>query len=68
MLLILVAGTLVYAFLKDTTDFVHAALYSSLPSFLVWLMLFGVVLNRYERYCVAACAWEEASAETRFQW
>ncbi|NHB88430.1 hypothetical protein [Photorhabdus tasmaniensis] len=68
LLLILVAGTLVYTFLKDTTDFVHAALYSSLPSFLVWLMLFGAALNRYEQYCMAAYAWEEASAETRFQW
>ncbi|NHB90309.1 hypothetical protein [Photorhabdus tasmaniensis] len=68
LLLILVAGTLVYAFLKDTTDFVHAAIYSSLPSFLVWLMLFGAALNRYEQYCAAAYAWEEASVETRFQW
>ncbi|MCA6219795.1 hypothetical protein [Photorhabdus antumapuensis] len=68
LLLILVVGTLVYAFLKDTTDFLHAAIYSSLPSFLVWLMLFGVVLNRYEQYCTAAQAWEAASAETRFQW
>ncbi|WP_350307157.1 hypothetical protein [Photorhabdus viridis] len=50
LLLILVVGTFVYAFLKDTTDFVHA------------------VLNRYERYCTAAYAWEAASAETHFQW
>ncbi|MCC8457055.1 MULTISPECIES: hypothetical protein [Photorhabdus] len=68
LLLILVIGTFVYAFLKNTTDFVHAAIYSSFPSFLIWLMLFGVVLNRYEQYCMAAYAWEDASAETRFQW
>ncbi|NHB63751.1 hypothetical protein [Photorhabdus sp. RW14-46] len=68
LLLILIVGTLVYAVLKDTTDFYHAAIYSSLPSFLVWLLLFGAVLNRYEQYCAAAYAWEEASAETRFQW
>lgn len=68
LLLMLAVGTLVGVFLNGTSDLFHIAIYGSLPAFFVWLMLFGAVLNRYERYCSAAYAWEEASAETHFQW
>ncbi|WP_434524656.1 hypothetical protein [Photorhabdus asymbiotica] len=68
LILMLAVGTLVGVFLNGTADLFHIAIYGSLPAFFVWLMLFGAALNRYERYCTAEHAWEEASAETHFQW
>ncbi|MCC8463175.1 hypothetical protein [Photorhabdus bodei] len=68
LLLMLAVGTGMALMLREPPDLLQVVLYGSLPAFFGWMLLFGAVLNRYERFCTAAQAWEAASAETRFQW
>lgn len=68
LLLMLAVGTGLAMILRETSDFWQVVLYGSLPAFFGWLMLFGAALNRYERFCTTAQAWEAASEETHFQW
>lgn len=68
LLFMLVTGLLIALFLGHFSTYLPALLYGALPAFLLWLCLFGVVLNRYDQSSASVYSWNEESQKTKSQW
>ncbi|KEY58904.1 hypothetical protein [Serratia sp. DD3] len=68
LVVILIISTLSVLFIGKITAYGQLLLYGALPGFLIWLCLFGVVLNRYEQSLASVRAWNEETARTKAQW
>ncbi|MDC6119676.1 hypothetical protein [Serratia rubidaea] len=68
LLIMLIAGSLLALFIGRVDSYIQMLIYGTLPAFLLWLSIFGVVLNRYDQSGVSAFAWHEESRKTKSQW
>lgn len=68
LLFMLMAGSLIALFLGHFSTYFPVLLYGALPAFLLWLCLFGLVLNRYDQSSASVHSWNEESQKTKSQW
>lgn len=68
LLFVLVANIAFVIFLKNLVGYISIFFYGILPSFLGWLCLFGVRLNRYEQSVADSISWNEERLNTEFNW
>lgn len=61
-------GSLSALFIGRFSTYTPVLLYGALPGFLLWLCIFGVVLNRHDQSGASAYSWHEESVETKSQW
>ncbi|KQN64799.1 hypothetical protein [Erwinia sp. Leaf53] len=64
----LISGSLLALFIGRFSAYAPVLLYGVLPAFLLWLCIFGIVLNRHDQSGASACAWHEETQETKSQW
>lgn len=66
--LMVAVGSLLALFIGRFNTYTPALLYGALPAFLIWLCIFGLVLNRYDQSGASAYTWHEETQETKRQW
>ncbi|MEQ9871608.1 hypothetical protein ABRP77_20580 [Pectobacterium odoriferum] len=68
LILMLIAGAISSLWLWNKETYAKVFFYGILPALLVWLCLFGVMLNRYEQSVVASRAWKLETERTKAEW
>lgn len=68
LILMLMIGIGSGLWIWDVKTYIKLFLYGIFPSFLIWLCLFGVVLNRYEQSVIYALTWNKEAENTKAAW
>lgn len=68
LIVMLIAGAISSAFFFAEATYVTILSYGLLPALLIWLCLFGVILNRYEQSVEAGRAWNLETERTKDEW
>lgn len=68
LIFMLIAGAISNVLFWAATTYVKALFYGLLPALLIWLCLFGVMLNRYEQSVEASRAWSLETERTKDEW
>ena len=68
LIFMLATGIFCSLWAGNVSTYVQVFFYGVLPAFLVWLCLFGMVLNRYEQSSAANWHWNNESEHTRVEW
>jgi len=68
LIFMLIAGAISSILFWAATTYVKALFYGLLPALLIWLCLFGVILNRYEQSVEASRAWGLETERTKDEW
>lgn len=63
-----VIGSLLALFIGRFNTYIPVLLYGALPAFLLWLCIFGIVLNRHDQSGASAYIWHQETQETKSQW
>lgn len=66
--IIMISGSLLALFIGRFSTYTPVLLYGVLPAFLLWLCIFGVVLNRHDQSVASAYAWHTETEVTKSQW
>lgn len=68
LILMLITGAISSVWIWNMATYAKVFFYGALPALLVWLCLFGVILNRYEQSVVASRAWSLETERTKANW
>lgn len=68
LIFMLISGAISSVFFWAATTYVKVLFYGLLPALLIWLCLFGVILNRYEQSVEANRAWNLETERTKDEW
>lgn len=66
--IMVICGSLLALFIGRFSTYAPVLLYGVLPAFLLWLCIFGVVLNRHDQSGASAYAWHTETEVTKSQW
>ncbi|EOY5383457.1 hypothetical protein ACP6OQ_003433 [Cronobacter dublinensis] len=64
----IISGSLLASFVGRFNTYTPVLFYGALPAFLLWLCIFGVVLNRHDQSGASVYSWYEESQKTKWQW
>ena len=68
LVIMVVTGSLLALFIGRFDTYIPAFLYGALPAFLLWLCIFGIMLNRNDQSGASAYIWHQETQETKSQW
>ena len=68
LILMLIAGAISSLWVWHKETYAEVLFYGALPALLIWLCLFGVMLNRYEQSVGACRAWLLETEQTKTEW
>lgn len=63
-----VISSLLALFIGRFNTYTPSLFYGALPAFLLWLCIFGIVLNRHDQSGVSAYTWQRETQKTKSQW
>lgn len=68
LIFMLTTGICSSLWIWKATEYFDVLLYGLLPAFLLWLCLFGTVINRYEQSAAASLSWDDEKERTKAEW
>ena len=68
LVLMLIAGAISSLLFQNKATYAEVLFYGAMPALLVWLCLYGGMLNRYEQSIVASRAWDFETERTKAEW